>query len=98
MFCTGSLGAGKAELLAQMFSELKDRVYFIHLRNVQKDAHGNFMKHHLDGDVNMYEVMKVIAEENQKRETAIPFRPIMDIRCWMICRKQLTPDILRLAD
>ena len=26
------------------FRELKDRVYFIHLRNVQKDAHGNFMK------------------------------------------------------
>ncbi|AQW90384.1 mannonate dehydratase [Elizabethkingia anophelis] len=75
-FCTGSLGAGKAELLAQMFSELKDRVYFIHLRNVQKDAHGNFYEaDHLDGDVNMYEVMKVIAEENQKRETAIPFRP-----------------------
>ncbi|WP_407498182.1 mannonate dehydratase [Elizabethkingia anophelis] len=75
-FCTGSLGAGKVELLAQMFSELKDRVYFIHLRNVQKDAHGNFYEaDHLDGDVNMYEVMKVIAEENQKRETAIPFRP-----------------------
>lgn len=75
-FCTGSLGAGKAEQLAQMFSELKDRVYFIHLRNVQKDAHGNFYEaDHLDGDVNMYEVMKVIAEENQKRETAIPFRP-----------------------
>ncbi|MCL1667788.1 mannonate dehydratase [Elizabethkingia ursingii] len=75
-FCTGSLGAGKAEQLSQMFSELKDRVYFIHLRNVQKDAHGNFYEaDHLDGDVNMYEVMKVIAEENQKRETAIPFRP-----------------------
>ncbi|MDV2448364.1 mannonate dehydratase [Elizabethkingia anophelis] len=75
-FCTGSLGAGKTEQLAQMFSELKDRVYFIHLRNVQKDAHGNFYEaDHLDGDVDMYEVMKVIAEENQKRETAIPFRP-----------------------
>ncbi|OPC32911.1 mannonate dehydratase [Elizabethkingia miricola] len=75
-FCTGSLGAGKAEQLVQMFSELKDRVYFIHLRNVKKDAHGNFYEaDHLDGDVNMYEVMKVIAEENQKRETAIPFRP-----------------------
>lgn len=75
-FCTGSLGAGKEEQLAQMFSELKDRVYFIHLRNVQKDAHGNFYEaDHLDGDVNMYEVMKVIAAENQKRETAIPFRP-----------------------
>jgi len=59
-----------------MFSELKDRVYFIHLRNVQKDAHGNFYEaDHLDGDVDMYEVMKVIAAENQKRETAIPFRP-----------------------
>lgn len=75
-FCTGSLGAGKAEQLVQMFSELKDRVYFIHLRNVKKDAHGNFYEaDHLDGDVNMYEVMKVIAEENQKRETVIPFRP-----------------------
>ncbi|OBS13786.1 mannonate dehydratase [Elizabethkingia miricola] len=75
-FCTGSLGAGKAGQLVQMFNELKDRVYFIHLRNVQKDAHGNFYEaDHLDGDVDMYEVMKVIAAENQKRETAIPFRP-----------------------
>ena len=46
----------------------------------------------------MYEVMKVIAEENQKREPQSLSDQIMDIRCWMICRKQLTPDILRLAD
>ena len=75
-FCTGSLGAGNAHLLPEMFDELKERIYFVHLRNVKKDSEGNFYEaDHLDGDVNMYEVVKRITAENQKRETAIPFRP-----------------------
>jgi mannonate dehydratase len=75
-FCTGSLGAGAENDLCDIFDTVKDRTYFIHLRNVKKDAMGNFFEaDHLDGDVDMFAVMKAIVAENQKRTQAIPFRP-----------------------
>lgn len=75
-FCTGSLGAGNADDILRIFERVKERVYFAHLRNVKKDETGNFYEaDHLDGDVNMYGVMKGLTEENQKRSTPIPFRP-----------------------
>ncbi len=75
-FCTGSLGAGQSNDLCDIFDLVKDRVYFLHLRNVTKDEEGNFYEaDHLGGDVNMYEVMKVVVAENQRREIPIPFRP-----------------------
>jgi mannonate dehydratase len=75
-FCTGSLGAGKQNDLLSIFQRVKSRVYFAHLRNVKKDNWGNFYEaDHLDGDVNMYAIMKALATENQLRSTPIPFRP-----------------------
>ena len=75
-FCTGSLGAGVNNDLIEIFEAIKERVYFLHLRNVSKDEEGNFYEaDHLGGDVNMYEVMKVVTAENSKRENPIPFRP-----------------------
>ncbi|MCD0488985.1 mannonate dehydratase [Pedobacter sp. MC2016-14] len=75
-FCTGSLGAGPSNDLVDIFESVKERVNFLHLRNVTKDEMGNFYEaDHLGGDVNMYEVMKVIAAENAKRDQPIPFRP-----------------------
>lgn len=75
-YCTGSLGAGVKNDLVDIFEAVKERVYFLHLRNVTKDDEGNFYEaDHLGGDVNMYEVMKVITIENAKREQPIPFRP-----------------------
>ena len=75
-FCTGSLGAGTHNNIPQIFEAVKQRVYFIHLRNVKKDKSGNFYEaDHLDGDVNMYEVMKAIVKENNNRSIPIPFRP-----------------------
>jgi mannonate dehydratase len=76
-FCTGSLGAGeKNKNMAEIFEAIKERVYFLHLRNVTKDGEGNFYEaDHLGGDVNMYEVMKVVTAENAKRSEPIPFRP-----------------------
>jgi mannonate dehydratase len=75
-YCTGSLGAGVNNNLVEIFEAVKERVYFLHLRNVTKDEAGNFYEaDHLGGDVNMYEVMKVVTEENSKRENPIPFRP-----------------------
>ena len=75
-FCTGSLGAGKANDITDIFNAVKDRVHFIHLRNVKKDTLGNFYEaDHLDGDVNMYQIMKAIVAENSLRTIPIPFRP-----------------------
>lgn len=75
-FCTGSLGAGPENNINEIFEAVKHRVNFIHLRNVKKDELGSFYEaDHLDGDVNMYQIMKLITEENQTRENSIPFRP-----------------------
>ncbi|MFA4868738.1 MAG: mannonate dehydratase [Pedobacter sp.] len=75
-FCTGSLGAGMSNNLTDIFDAVKERVYFLHLRNVTKDEEGNFYEaDHLGGDVNMYEVMKAVTAENARRNAPIPFRP-----------------------
>ncbi|WP_333865412.1 mannonate dehydratase [Sphingobacterium sp.] len=75
-FCTGSLGASQTNDLPAILEKIKGRVNFVHLRNVKKDAIGSFYEaDHLDGDVNMYKIMKILVAENQLRSTAIPFRP-----------------------
>jgi len=75
-FCTGSLGAGPKNDLPSILEKVKHRVYFAHLRNVKRDALGSFYEaDHLDGDVDMYEIVKGLSKENQLREIAIPFRP-----------------------
>lgn len=75
-YCTGSLGAGASNNLTEIFDAVKERVYFLHLRNVTKDEDGNFYEaDHLGGDVNMYEVMKAVVAENARRAVPIPFRP-----------------------
>lgn len=75
-FCTGSLGASQSNDVASILDVVKERVYFSHLRNVKKDTLGSFFEaDHLDGDVNMYAVMKILITENQNRIRHIPFRP-----------------------
>jgi mannonate dehydratase len=75
-FCTGSLGASQSNDVASILDCVKERVYFSHLRNVKKDTLGSFFEaDHLDGDVNMHAVMKILIAENQNRIRPIPFRP-----------------------
>lgn len=75
-FCTGSLGAGVDNNALEIFNVVKERVYFAHLRNVTKDEDGSFYEaDHLGGDVNMYEIMKALSDENALRKVSIPFRP-----------------------
>ncbi len=75
-FCTGSLGAGAHNDVVDILEAVKHRVYFAHLRNIRKDQDGNFYESdHLDGDVDMYQVMRILATENQQRDQPIPFRP-----------------------
>ncbi|MDB5231972.1 MAG: mannonate dehydratase [Chitinophagaceae bacterium] len=75
-FCTGSLGAGKDNDLPDILKAVGDRVYFVHLRNVRKEKDRSFYEaDHLDGDTDMYEVMKELLKIQQSRKEPIPFRP-----------------------
>ena len=75
-FCTGSLGASAANNLPEMIRSMGDKIHFLHLRNVAKDAEGNFYEaDHLDGDNNMPAIVKEIALLQQKLKISLPFRP-----------------------
>lgn len=75
-FCTGSLGASAKNNLTDMVKRIAEKIHFVHLRNVTKDAEGNFYEaDHLGGDNDMYSITKEISDLQQKLKKSIPFRP-----------------------
>jgi mannonate dehydratase len=87
-FCTGSLGLRPDNNLPKMVERFADHIHFVHLRSTQTEQAPNLglpgVFHeaaHLEGDVDMYAVVKEILkiEKNRKeigrKDSVLPMRP-----------------------
>lgn len=81
-FCVGSYGVRLDNDVPAMAREFADKIFFAHLRNVKTEADGSFFEDdHLAGNVNMYEVIRALLDEQKRRadqgheQLQIPFRP-----------------------
>ena len=79
--CAGSFGARADNDLIDMVREFGDKLYFVHLRNIKREADGSFYEsEHLDGDNDMVGLIAALLDEEHRRKDLgqaleIPMRP-----------------------
>jgi mannonate dehydratase len=75
-FCTGSFGVRSDNVLTAMIRKFNNRIHFLHLRSTRRNLAGDFYEeNHLEGDVDMYAVVKEIVLMMHLRRISIPMRP-----------------------
>jgi len=76
--CAGSYGARGDNDLVAMVKAFGPAIFFVHLRNVKREADGSFYESdHLDGDNDMIGLVNALLDEEQRRgeRHCIPMRP-----------------------
>lgn len=81
-FCIGSLAPRKENDIPLLIEKYGDRIHFVHLRNIQFLNETTFYESgQLNGTVDLYTVVKLLLEEQQRRikegrkDFRIPYRP-----------------------
>ncbi|WP_343314990.1 mannonate dehydratase [Brucella sp. BE17] len=94
-FCTGSLGVRADNDLPAMAKRFASRIHFSHLRATMRQGDGRsfFEAAHLEGDVNMVAVLRVLLAEDRKRDSvaSIIFRSDHGHRMLDDLEKEVTP-------
>ena len=78
--CAGSLSARLDNNVVQIAKQFSDRIYFAHLRNTQNNGLSFYESPHLEGNVDMIDLISEllkIEKERQKQDKnwQLPFRP-----------------------
>ena len=90
-FCTGSFGVRKTNNLPLMIKQFINRINFLHLRNIRRSG-GDFCEvNHLEGNVDMYAIVKEIVHVMQKRGVSIPMRPDHGLQMLDDLHKKINP-------
>ena len=97
-FCTGSLSVNRKNNLMGIVERLAPRIHFTHLRNnvfLDQDAFHEFG--HIEGDIDMYPIVKALLKEQIRRKAEgrkdcrIPFRPDHGIKMLDDYNRQANP-------
>lgn len=82
ILCTGSLGASINNDLVNMTDKFAKKINFAHLRNLTRNANGDFIEdHHLYGEIDLFNIMKILLIEQRRRiktkamNSRMPMRP-----------------------
>src|SRR5690606_15818557 len=79
--CAGSYGARGDNDLVGMVKEFGEHIYFVHLRNIKREADGSFFEsEHLDGDNDMVGLIDALLTEERRRKQAGSDLPAIAMR------------------
>ncbi len=79
--CAGSYGARGDNDLVDMVREFGENIYFVHLRNIKREADGSFYESdHLDGDNDMVGLIDALLSEEKRRRSSNSTLPPIAMR------------------